>query len=157
MIGHRLLPVLCVMGLSACASNPYGNYAQTSLERHQKMADLSIAKITALYPPAHTRFDLQQWATDPYGSALVSLLRAKGYALFEYTPKGFGKNSEAPSVNTISASSTQGIELRYTVDTPKSTQLYRVTLHIGNQSISRAFAVAEDGQLYPAGAWARKE
>ncbi|MDG5827067.1 hypothetical protein [Xylella fastidiosa] len=35
--------------------------------------------------------------------------------------------------------------------------LYRITVQIGVQSISRAFVVATNGNLYPAGAWVRKE
>ena len=35
--------------------------------------------------------------------------------------------------------------------------LYRVTLLVGNQSLTRAYSAAQNGTLYPAGAWVRKE
>ena len=58
------------------------------------------------------------------------------------------------TTSTISAS--PGLSLRYIVDAPDGLNLYRVTVMIGSQSLSRAYT-AENKFVSPAGAWARKE
>jgi hypothetical protein len=156
-----VMTALLVAGLAGCASSgPYGNYAGTSLDRNQTMAEATVSKLIALYPPAQTRFNLQQPTTDAYGAALVQSMRDKGYALLEYATQGQGRaaSSATPaSAAANAAAATSGLDLRYIVDAPASTNLYRVTVLVGAQSISRAFTVAPDGKLYPAGAWVRKE
>ena len=54
------------------------------------------------------------------------------------------------------ATATAGKPLRYILDQAES-NLYRVTLLVGNQSLTRAYSAAQNGTLYPAGAWVRKE
>jgi hypothetical protein len=49
------------------------------------------------------------------------------------------------------------LALRYIVDAPADLNLYRVTLLVGSSSLSRAYMVATDSSLQPAGAWVRKE
>ncbi|MFN7835947.1 MAG: conjugal transfer protein TrbH [Burkholderiaceae bacterium] len=142
-----VMSVLLVAGLVGCATNgQYGNYADASLDRNQKMAEATVSKLVALYPPAQTRFKLQQPTTDSYGVSLVQAMRDKGYALLEYAPQEKNEAVASP-----------GLDLRYVVDAPISTNLYRVTVLVGEQSISRAFTAAPDGKLYPAGVWVRKE
>jgi hypothetical protein len=151
-----VMTALLVAGLAGCASTgPYGNYADASLDRNQTMVEATVSKLVALYPPAQTRFNLQQPTTDAYGAALVQAMRDKGYALLEYAPQGQG--SAASSAAASATVAAPGLDLRYVVDAPASTNLYRVTVLVGAQSISRAFTVAPDGKLYPAGAWVRKE
>jgi hypothetical protein len=156
-----VMTVLFLVSLVGCAtSSPYGNYADASLDRNQMMAEATVSKLAALYPPAHTRFKLQQPTTDAYGVALVQAMRDKGYALVEYAPQGQGSAPSSATQASAAASTaiaTPGLDLRYVVDAPASNSLYRVTVLVGAQSISRAFTVAPDGKLYPAGAWVRKE
>lgn len=76
-------------GLAGCATKQglYGNYAEASLDANKMMADATVAQLVSLYPPAHTRFNLQQPTTDAYGSALLAALRDKGYSVQEHTPQ----------------------------------------------------------------------
>jgi len=155
------LVVIGLIGLVGCSTiGPYGNYAAASLDVNKTMADATMTQLAALYPPAHTRFNLKQPITDAYGTALVTALRGKGYSLMEFSPQA----KSASSALTLAAASapattatTPGFDLRYVVDAPESMSLYRVTVQVGAQSISRAFVVATNGKLYPAGAWVRKE
>ena len=72
-------------------------------------------------------------------------MRTKGYAILEHKSKR--KTEKA------------GVPLSYTVDQLKgSGGLYRVTVVINHrQSLDRVYQVAQDGVLYPAGYWVRKE
>jgi hypothetical protein len=148
-----LAPLLFLLaGLAGCASiEPYGNFlgANAPATLNEKLAADTVKQLTVLYPPASTRFDLGQSTPDAYGSALVESLRIKGYAILEFEP------DEAASADSA-ATAGPGLSLRYVLDAPASTNLYRVTLMVGSQSLSRAY-VAQNDSVAPAGAWVRKE
>ncbi|AAF85610.1 conjugal transfer protein TrbH [Xylella fastidiosa] len=154
-----MMSVVMLAALTSCATqNMHGNYAAVSIEANKTMADVTVAQLVALYPPAHTRLDFQQTITDPYGAALLSALRKKGYSVLEYNPQPQAVPAKsAATAALVTANPTSGLPLSYVVDSPESMNLYRITVQIGVQSISRAFVVATNGNLYPAGAWVRKE
>lgn len=148
---------LLAVGLAGCATtttpSTYGNFAQSAPAAfNQTMADDAVKQLVAVYPPASTRFDLQHATPDAFGASLVQLLRAKGYALLEFKPAAQATDATAPAT----APATAGKPLRYILDQAES-NLYRVTLLIGKQSLTRAYSAAQNGTLYPAGAWVRKE
>lgn len=152
---------LLVVGLAGCATtapSTYGNFARNAPAAFsQTMADDAVKQLVAVYPPASTRFDLQHATPDAFGSSLVESLRAKGYALLEFKS---AMQTSAASVTTDAAATTTpataGKPLRYILDQTES-NLYRVTLLLGNQSLTRAYSATQNGTLYPAGAWVRKE
>ena len=148
-----LAPLLFLSaGLAGCASTePYGNFlgANAPATLNETLAADTVKQLVTLYPPASTRFDLGQPTPDAYGSALVESLRIKGYAILEFEP-----DEAAPTDNPNAAG--PGLNLRYVLDAPASTNLYRVTLMVGSQSLSRAY-VAQNDSVAPAGAWVRKE
>lgn len=155
---------LVVISLAGCAttspSTTYGNFTQgVPAALNQTVADDAVKQLVAVYPPASTRFDLQQATPDAFGSSLVESLRAKGYALLEFKPAS-SKTTTTSTTTTISpaptASATTGQPLRYIFD-QADTNLYRVTLLVGTQSLTRAYSAAQNGMLVPAGAWLRKE
>jgi len=133
----------------------YGNFIETLPAAYSaRMVDDIVDRLSALYPPAKTRFTLQQQPVDPFGKALVEKLREKGYAVIEpviqpgQTQQTQGKVSEVPQP-------VHGADLRYVVDQLGPSQ-YLVTMQVGNQSISRAYRAAANS-LTPDGYWARKE
>ena len=138
------LPALLVMALAGCASTaPYGNFAtHPPVGLEQKIAVDTAKQLVALYPPARTRFHLGQPTPDAYGSALVEAARAKGYALVEF-------KEAAPAT-------APGLSLHYVLDAVASPNLYRVTVMVGQKSLSRAY-LAQNNRVAPAGAWVRKE
>ncbi len=147
---------LVVLALTGCASTgQYGSFVEQPTAADQRhIADDAVQQLSELYPPAQTRFELQQPTPDPFGMALVSGLRERGYALLEFNPADHVQSSAAPS----EAAST-GLPLRYVFDTLAdvgSSNLYRLTLLVGNQSITRPY-LEENGTFVPAGYWARKE
>jgi len=145
--------VLLLVGLSGCATTQsrYGNFLPpTSAAYNKTMAEDALKQLLILYPPASTRFDLQQTTPDTFGITLVESMRAKGYALMEIKPElPAQRNSEAQNPPT-------GLSLRYVLDQVNSLNLYRVTLLVGNQSMTRAYLV-QDITVHPAGLWSRKE
>jgi len=145
--------VLLLVGLSGCATTQsrYGNFLPPTSEAYNKtMAEDAVKQLLILYPPASTRFNLQQTTPDNFGITLVELMRAKGYALMEIKPElPAQRNSEAQNPSA-------GLSLRYVLDQVNSLNLYRVTLLVGNQSMTRAYLV-QDSTVHPAGLWSRKE
>lgn len=143
-----ILLALALVGLAACAAQ-YGNFIphtgqKNAAANEKKMAGDVVKRLSVLYPPAVTRFDLLQDTADYFGTCLVQSMRAKGYAVLEYESKG--KPGAA------------GLPLSYIVDQVKGSGLYRVTVTINRQqSLDRVYQVAQDGLVYPAGSWTRKE
>ena len=142
------LAALLAMALAGCASTaPYGNFAThppAGLE--ERIAADTVKQLVALYPPARTRFHLGQPTPDAYGSALVEALRAKGYALVEVKA----------SPQEAAPATAPGLSLHYVLDAVASPNLYRVTVMVGQKSLSRAY-LAQNNRVAPAGAWVRKE
>jgi hypothetical protein len=114
---------------------------------NREIAEDSVKKLVALYPPATTRIDIKQATADDFGGKLVELLRVKGYAILEYNPA-----TDAQSKNSANSP----IDLKYIVDQVPSMSIYRATLLINEQPLSRVYT-AHNGILQPAGSWARKE
>ena len=151
LLGHAPLLFL-LAGLAGCASiKPYGNFlgANAPANLNERLAADTVNQLVTLYPPASTRFDLGQPTPDAYGSALVESLRIKGYAILEFEP------DEAALMDNPNTAG-PGLNLRYVLDAPASTNLYRLTVMVGSQSLSRAY-VAQNDTVTPAGAWVRKE
>jgi len=138
------LSALLVMALAGCASTaPYGNFAtEPPAGLEERIVADTVKQLVALYPPARTRFHLGQPTPDAYGSALVEALRARGYALVEF--------KEAAPATAL------GLSLHYVLDAAASPNLYRVTVTVGQKSLSRAY-LAQNDRVAPAGAWVRKE
>lgn len=147
------------LGLAGCAGRhvpaTYGNFIDVPAQLDEKvMADDVVRKITVLYPPAHTSFTMQQATPDAFGATLTAALRSKGYALAEFDPRPL---SAKPTARESARSPATGnLALTYLVDQPMEAGLYRVTVLINDQSLSRLYQ-ARDGSLVPAGYWMRKE
>jgi hypothetical protein len=146
----RKTALLLLAGLAGCATGSnlasHGSFATANPAIDKKIADDAGKKLIALYPPAVTRFELQHAFTDPFGASLVAALRAQGYALKEH--------KSAPRTGADGKGGSRAMS--YVFDQPAETDLYRVTLRIDAQSLSRMYQ-AKDGNVVPAGYWVRKE
>lgn len=155
------------LALVGCASHPpYGNFVEnpTGLNQ-QKIANDTLAQIESLYPPAKTRFEIKQATPDAFGTALVKGLRDKGYALLEFDPETettakrttARPNESAPEVKKKpSVNRGFGLPLYYVFDQFSDSNMYRVTIMLGDKSITRPYA-QENGSVVPVGYWVRKE
>lgn len=166
------LVLIAGLGLAGCATVPgavsipagHGNFTALPLVSVQKLVGDAGAKLRVLYPAASTQFELQQATHDAFDTSLVESLRASGYAVLEAVPilpnalpiTQLPKPAE-PGPVVSSPSTAGGLTLRYIVDAPADLSLYRVQLLVGDSSLSRAYRVAPDSTLHPAGAWVRKE
>ena len=149
------LLALLLVGLAGCAStsSPYGSFIQNMGAANDKtMADDVVKKLVAVYPPARTRFNLQHATPDAFGASLIESMRANGYALLEFKPEPAADAAAPAPIKPVPT----GISLSYILDQAGDADLYRVTLLIQNQSLSRVYQI-KDGMVYPAGYWIRKE
>lgn len=162
----RALPSLiailsCLTGCGTTSTNTsggYGNFIPSAPAAHEKqLADDAARQLQLLYPPASTRLDLRQSAPDGFGKQLVEALRSQGYAVQEVPPavgSTAADSHAAPAASTPDASSS--VSFNYVLDSITSPTLYRVTLVLGSQTMTRAY-VPQSEAVHPAGAWVRKE
>jgi hypothetical protein len=150
-------------GTSPTDSATHGNFIEDApVAYNRKIAFDAVKQLIAVYPPARTRFDLQHPTPDTFGTSLVGSLRAKGYAVLEYqqttgkAAKAKGAGTETPEPRSVNALATAPLPLGYVLDRANDATLYRVTLLVGRQSLTRAYLV-QNGSVFPAGSWVRKE
>ena len=148
------IAALFVLALSGCATTgQYGNFVPpTAAVDQQQLAREAVQQLAVLYPPAKTRLELQQATPDAFGQALVLTLRERGYALLEFNPA----SAKAQATAASEPASPAALPLRYVLDQAGDSNLYRLTLLVGHQSITRPYLV-QDGSFAPAGYWVRKE
>ena len=148
------IAALLVLALSGCATTgQYGNFVPpTAAVDQQQLAREAVQQLAVLYPPAKTRLELQQATPDAFGQALVLTLRERGYALLEFNPA----SAKAQATAASEPASPAALPLRYVLDQAGDSNLYRLTLLVGHQSITRPYLV-QDGSFAPAGYWVRKE
>jgi hypothetical protein len=154
---HAACILLCVLGLAGCATPPapYGNFiGQAPAGYDRTLAEDAVRQLAAVYPPAATRFEVRQATPDAFGRLLMASLRAKGYAVREASPTSVAPGVTARGEAGATAATGPVLPLQYVLDRPAD--LVRVTLTIGDQSLSRAY-LAQNDALRPAGAWVRKE
>ncbi len=160
----RRLSVVLGLGLllAGCISpSPYGYLVTGTVpsQMPERLAQDTVTRMEALYPPAHTRLALTHPATDPYGLALIQALRRKGYGVMESrvtTRRTPSTRDDRPGPVEPVVHTEEGIPFRYVVDGPFEPHLYRVTVFIGSQSLSRVYHMDEQ-TMAQAGAWVRKE
>lgn len=154
---HSLLCV--VIGLVGCAAGrapaTYGNFISTPAKLDEKlMADDVVRRMAMLYPPARSSIQMRQATPDVFGATLTAALRQKGYALTEF---GSGLKTTSLEISKpFQARAPGNLALSYLVDQSMEAGMYRVTVLINDQSLSRLYQ-AKDGSLVPAGYWVRKE
>nr|WP_011255133.1 lipoprotein [Achromobacter xylosoxidans]CAI47820.1 mating pair formation protein TrbH [Achromobacter xylosoxidans A8] len=149
-----IFAALFVLALGGCATTgQYGNFVPpTATVDQQQLAREAWQQLAVLYPPAKTRLELQQATPDAFGQALVLTLRERGYALLEFNPA----SAKAQATAANEPASPAALPLRYVLDQAGDSNLYRLTLLVGHQSITRPYLV-QDGSFAPAGYWVRKE
>lgn len=157
-----LLVTALITALAGCAGNsPYGNYSDAPAVYGKAMASDTVTHLVTMYPPALTRWNIMQPAEDAYGTALIGFLRLRGYGVKEYTPEATKRvlpTTQAQTQPVHQAVLTPGVDLRYVVDSlAPAADMYRVTVMVGRQPISRAYIPQKNGTVAAAGSWVRKE
>ncbi|HHJ1295556.1 conjugal transfer protein TrbH [Pseudomonas sp. 17391] len=143
-----IAPFVCLW-LVGCAHGPYGNFAdRTTPAINQQLASATARQLAVVHPPASTRLRVNQQTSDSYGASLITALRASGFSVQEFNPQA--QPAPAPAGTAVP------LPVNYVLDMPKDSELLRVTLLVGRESLSRVYAV-QSGRVLPAGAWVRKE
>lgn len=154
MYKSKVLTLGLALALAGCVTSPpYGSFVKDSLVIDYPIARDAVTKLTALYPPASTRFELKQPTPDTFGRALVNGLREQGYAILEEVA---APASATQPENNSAGAMTPGLPLRYVLDQASDPTQYRLTVLVGNQSLTRPY-LAQNGTVVPAGYWTRKE
>nr|WP_242468400.1 hypothetical protein [Burkholderia plantarii] len=103
---------------------------------------------------------MQQPTPDPFGQALVKSLRDKGYALLEYAPAALPRRPRPRRhrrrAHRPPRPRRAACRCATCSDQAGDSNCYRLTLMVGNQSITRPY-LAQNGTFAPAGYWVRKE
>ncbi|MET1114429.1 MAG: conjugal transfer protein TrbH [Comamonas sp.] len=148
------LLAVCLAGCASTGPKSLGNFSDAPAPVQQQLADAAAKQLIALYPPGKTRFALQQPMSDAFGQPLAAALRASGYALQDFQADAAA--SVAAGTPASSATPVAGLPLGYVLDQAAGPGLYRISLVVGSQTLTRVYR-AHEGQLVPAGAWVRKE
>jgi len=154
----RSIAICCVLLMvGGCATPKYGNFVESAPADQARLASDVVRQLAVMYPPARTRLDLQQPTPDPFGFALVQGLRQRGYAVLEYHPAA----TKAEAVQTAATEPAEPaapavLTFRYVLDKAGDAKLYHLTMHVGTQTITRAYTF-QDGAFAPASFWVRGE
>ncbi|HHV6060367.1 TPA: conjugal transfer protein TrbH [Legionella pneumophila] len=126
------------MMLSNCTGIRYGNFTQASQSRDAYLAQDAVSQLRHVYPPAQHTFCINQKLRDAFGINLIYEMRKKGYGVIE-------NNCPKQKANFF-----------YVVDEIEPRNLYRASLYIGSQALSRVYAQTNK-KLLPVSAWSHKE
>ncbi|HAT9101486.1 TPA: conjugal transfer protein TrbH [Legionella pneumophila subsp. pneumophila] len=135
---RKLSVLLLVIVLSSCASIQYGNFTVPSQSKDIYLAKNAASQLTQVYPPAQNTFYISQKVSDGFGINLIHEMRNKGYGVIESVQPG------------------QKANLFYVVDEDRKGSLYRVSLYVGSQTLSRVYVKTKE-QIAPASPWSHKE
>lgn len=134
----KLTVLLLAVLLSSCANMRYGNFAEVSPAKEVYLAKDAVSQLSRLYPPARNTFCIRQKVCDAFGIHLIQEMRKKGYGVVENVYQK------------------QKANFFYVVDETEPGRLYRVSLFIGSQTLSRVYANTH-GKLSPISPWSHKE
>jgi hypothetical protein len=126
--------LLLAIVLSSCASMQYGHFAVTSQSKDIYWAQDAASQLTHVYPPAQNTFYISQKVNDGFGINLIHEMRKKGYGVIEHVQPR------------------QKANLFYVIDEVGKGSLYRVSLYVGSQTLSRVY-VKTDKKIAPASPW----
>ncbi|CZO83228.1 MULTISPECIES: conjugal transfer protein TrbH [Legionella] len=135
---RKLSVLLLVTVLSSCASMQYGNFTVASQSKDIYLAKDAALQLTHIYPPAQNTFYISQKVSDGFGINLIHEMRNKGYGVIESVQPG------------------QKANLFYVIDDVRKGSLYRVSLYVGSQTLSRVYVKTKE-QIAPASPWSYKE
>lgn len=130
-----ILPLFVLM-LSACVHNT-AHISSSIL--NEKLAEETVSFLNQEFPPAHTHFYIQYKKKHFHEKKLISLLREKGYGIWQETPNPEGKS----------------LELTYNVDRiPLEKGLaFRVVVSVDGK-IASCFFHLKENRLIPLSIWA---
>ncbi len=134
----KLSVLLLAILLSSCANMRYGNFTPASEGKDLYLAQDAVSQLTHIYPPARNTFCIRQKICDAFGIQLIQEMRKKGYGVIENVhPR-------------------QKANFFYVVDVTERDHLYRVSLYVNSQTLSRMYAKTH-GKLVPVSPWSHKE
>lgn len=134
----KICVLLIVAFLASCTNLHYGNFTNPSKRKDDYLAKNTVNQLARIYPPAKNTLCIRQRVTDGFGMSLVTHLRQRGYGVIE---------NSCPR---------QQANFFYVLDEPQKHHLYRVSIYINRETLSRLY-VKDHGKLSPFSPWSYKE
>lgn len=127
-----------VLALCSCATPKYGSFVDSSdsIDTTRIVSD-SVDQLTKIFPPARSRIAFAQPTNDPFGNSLLKQLRQRGYAIREYIKPSPFRSTEDDSEGYLPNET--GLRLNYVIDRFKSSDTYRISISVGDVTITRAY------------------
>ncbi len=137
----RILAAMCVFLMCTGCSRQESGYGNLAGVDSVALVQDTLFVMFETYPPAQTRLSLVHKADDAFGKGLVEALRLHGYAVAEYVEQEKKGWNSAQSVKKP-----DGLPFAYLIAETGTEKEIRVTIHIGDESLSRLYEVAGDGE-----------
>jgi len=149
---------LLLIALGGCATQgQYGNLIPADVGGNQvQLASESAVQLETLYPPAKTHFVLQQETKDDFGKTLVVRLREAGYGVREFDQAATAPQEPSELEKLTKPQPITELPLAYLLDAVNDSNLYRLSLLLGSQNLSRLYRV-DNGRFVPVGNLVRKK
>lgn len=144
---NLLISLVLLTFMTGCTSFRSADSINLLETFQQEAAKDTVKELVRLYPPAHTQLEIRQRLQNSYSTCLINMLRSKGYGLVESKESFFQKNH---------ASNTPGTTLFYVIDRLGGSNIYRVSIAIGHQQLSRAYRL-KNGHAFGLGSWTKTE
>ncbi len=115
-----------------------------SVDDQKSLAKIVASKIQQSFPVNELVVKVNQEATDPFGKELIEMLKKSGVGIISYN-----------QVYPYGREDVKKVNLNYVIDCINKSNpvMYRITVFIGKDSLSRAYKMIKGDTLYPAGSW----
>ena len=137
----RILAVMCVFMLCAGCSRQESDYGNLAGVDSAVLVQDTVFVMLETYPPAQTRLSLVHKEDDAFGKGLVEALRLHGYAVAEYLEPEKKRWNSSKTVEKP-----DGLPFSYLIAETGAEKEIRVTIHVGDESLSRLYEVSGDGE-----------
>jgi len=131
-----LIGILTLVGCTGVHKVRYGNYLEKQVAVDKMVSDISEQMIN-LYPPANTALFYLHKDGDFFGKKLTTDLRQAGYKVCVFENQEEKKKKTFIKKDSLERS--RELDFGYIIDRGKKESIIRITLKVGNASLSRGY------------------
>lgn len=122
-----LLIVMC-----GCASQRYGMFTEAKATSIDRITDDSVNELVIHYKPAKSHLIIREHHQDAFGKSLIAKMRKRGYSITEC--------NDYQACEELQKSDKTLVTLNYVLDRQSDSELMRVLLNVGTESLARAYS-----------------
>lgn len=131
-----VIGLLVLVGCTGVHKVRYGNYLEKQVAVDKMVADISEQMID-LYPPANTTLFYLHKDRDFFGKKLTTELRQAGFKVCVFDNQEEKKEKTFTKKDVLERS--RELDFGYIIDREKEGSIIRITLKVGNNSLSRGY------------------